>query len=107
MEYYISKNSERRGPLSIEQIIDEYRDGLLTKDDLIWYHGLEEWQSLGDFHRGKVPVSKPKASDYFSFDDYTQTIAELTIPLRKIISVGNGQLDPKDYIAGELFELGV
>lgn len=58
MEIYISRDEQRFGPYTIEQVREYLAAGQLVADDLAWHEGVEGWISLGKV-RGLSLAERP------------------------------------------------
>lgn len=47
--YYLGAENAQKGPMSFEGILREFREGLISRDTLVWNETLENWQPLRDF----------------------------------------------------------
>ncbi|SVE38768.1 uncharacterized protein METZ01_LOCUS491622, partial [marine metagenome] len=61
---YISRNGQREGPLSLEQVRERLDDGRLAHTDLAWYKGRKEWTTVG-----QVPGLAPELEEQTRLDD--------------------------------------
>ena len=46
MNIYLIKNDERKGPYSIEQVVDFIRKGEYLMSDFVWREGMTDWQPI-------------------------------------------------------------
>lgn len=58
-EWYLSKDGEKYGPVSSSKLKEMARKGRITRDDLVWHSGLEDWVRAG---RLKGLFTKPPPS---------------------------------------------
>jgi type IV pilus assembly protein PilA len=47
--YYSTGGDQRRGPLTSEALIAQFREGRVGLDTLVWHDGQDQWKPLGDF----------------------------------------------------------
>ena len=47
--YYSAGNDQRKGPLSTDDLIAQFRHGQIGLDTLVWRDGQAQWQRLADF----------------------------------------------------------
>lgn len=56
MEIYLQYNEEEWGPYSEEDIISMLKSGEISRTDLIWYEGLEDWEPINEAL--EIPITK-------------------------------------------------
>jgi hypothetical protein len=56
MEIYLQYNEEEWGPYSEEDIISMLKSGEISRTDLIWYEGLEDWEPINEVL--EIPITK-------------------------------------------------
>ncbi|MFC5741571.1 RDD family protein [Dyella tabacisoli] len=59
MEVWIGRDGERHGPYNEGDIRQWLRSGQVSRDDLGWYEGLADWQSLAILFPEERPVAPP------------------------------------------------
>jgi len=59
MEYWISKNGNKQGPMMEWDVRDMIREGELTEKDLIWHADLPKWEKLADYSGFQSDFQKP------------------------------------------------
>jgi type IV pilus assembly protein PilA len=47
--YYSAGNDQRQGPLSSDDLVNQFRHGRIGLDTLVWHDGMAQWQPLRDF----------------------------------------------------------
>lgn len=47
VEWFYAKNNQQFGPVSSGELKQLARDGQLTREDLVWRHGMEQWTGAG------------------------------------------------------------
>lgn len=57
MEVWIGRDGERHGPYQEADIRDWLRTGQVSPDDLAWYEGMRDWQSLRSLFPADVPAT--------------------------------------------------
>ncbi len=50
-EWFMRRNGEEDGPFSSEQLKAMARNGLITKEDLVWKEGMDDWRPAGESRR--------------------------------------------------------
>ncbi len=60
MEVWIGRDGERHGPYQEADIRDWLRSGQISPDDLAWYEGMRDWQSLRHLFPADAPAAPPQ-----------------------------------------------
>jgi hypothetical protein len=61
MEWYYAKNGQQIGPVSEEQLLDEYRIGAIQGGDLVWNESMANWAPLSSIP-GLISSPPPASS---------------------------------------------
>jgi hypothetical protein len=61
MQFYVSKNGEQLGPLSLLDVRERLKSGAFAYTDLAWRDGMKDWAPLSDLMGGALPDATPHA----------------------------------------------
>lgn len=108
LKIFVLRNKQKYGPFSVPEIDFYLKNGQFDPNDLAWHSDLPDWTLLQNIVTVTSVISTIENPQTFSFEYYVNCVAELTAPLNEMIwSIGSVDLLAKDFIAGELFQLGV
>ena len=60
MDMFVLKNGEKEGPYTDEEVRSRMRDGRLSKQDLWWQEGMNNWEPLSILPSSTIPPALPK-----------------------------------------------
>jgi len=61
MQFYVSKNGEQLGPLSLLDVRERLKSGSFAYTDLAWRDGMKDWAPLSELMGGGLPDATPHA----------------------------------------------
>ncbi|MBJ6725529.1 SPFH domain-containing protein [Geomesophilobacter sediminis] len=65
VRYFVGKDGKKAGPFDLEAVLGYIRKGAITRETLMWKHGMAEWQNAASFTEftlefGAAPPPLPK-----------------------------------------------
>lgn len=46
MTWFYSKNGQQQGPISDQELVDQFKSGSISATDLVWKEGMPDWKPL-------------------------------------------------------------
>lgn len=57
-QWYLFKNQQQHGPYAWEDIVKQYEEGAIEREDLLWSEGMDDW-TRADQVEGLIPAVPP------------------------------------------------